>query len=315
MSIFTILVIIFIIVPIIKSIFKYFNEQKPHSTGYNWKKLYSSRLRSILSSYNNFQDEEIIDSAIGFYLFSYNDDTKEFIFIQEENVAVINLFNYKQLISYNIRNTRDYGIFIDLKTTVPNKTHISIECFNRETALKKIPYLVSSPSEFDNLYRIEQKKVEDIEYILRDILDERNNSEQPPVYQEEIVSTVSSPIIPLPLESEIQTTEVKEEPAATEIEEYSDFEELIPEEEVLEEHFQDEIPIPEESSVDQPADEEKTPVIEENNSKVLVPLSDIDEYSRGKFLDWEVQSAVGDAKVKGRRFIYLSPEQLEKLKS
>ncbi|MFV0328616.1 MAG: hypothetical protein ACK5KL_02145 [Dysgonomonas sp.] len=313
MSIFTILVIIFIIVPIIKSIFKHFNEQKPHATGYNWGKLYSARLRSILSSYNNFRDEEIIDSAIGFYLFSYNDDTNEFIFIQEEDIAIINHFTYMQLISYNIRNTRDYNIIIDLKTTVPNKTHISIECFNREIALKKIPYLTSSPSEFDNLYQIEKEKVEEVEYILQEILEKRSNTEQPPVYKEEV------PIytIPIPVDNEVQVIDVKEEIIPTEIEEDVPVlgELVTEEEEVLDETPYYETSQLEELVTNQSDKEEKIPVTEESSGEIEVSLTDIDDYSRGKFLDWEILSAVGDAKIKGQKSIYLSAEQLEKLKS
>lgn len=324
MSFFTVLFVIFIVISIVRSLLKHLNEQKPQQaagSGFNWKSYHSSRLRSILSTYNNFQDEEIIDSAVGFYLFSYNDDTGEFIFIQEDGIKVIHHFKYEQLTSYNIRNTRDHGIFIDFKTSVPNKTYISIECFNREAVLKKIPYLSSNPTEVDNLYRLEQEKVDEIGSIFEQILDEYKAPETPPVYQE-VVKEAPLPIVPLPQEEETEVIEINEEVTPVETEEYTpDYEELIPEtEKLLIEDIQEEI-LP-----DAPTQEEEQEsfiqegetiisIPEINNDKIQVSLSDIDAYSRGKFLDWEVQSAVGDAKVKGQKFIYLSSEQLEKLKS
>lgn len=324
MSTFTILVIIFIAVSIFRSISKYIKEQKPQSSGFNWGNYHSSRLRSILNTYNNFQDEDIIDSAVGFYLFSYNDDTREFIFIQEEGSKVIHHFKYSQLVSYNIRNTRDYGIFLDFKTTISNKTYISIECFNRESAIKKIPHLATNTTEIDNLYRLEQEKVEEIGDILQDILDENNETVLPPPYQDEIDDkTHSSPVIILPIEEEIKTLDIKAEPVPIGIEESTpplddlgleeEFQEV---EEIQEQYTPDIITEAEEQQEVYISEEESViPEINVDNSMIQVSLSDIDEYSRGKFLDWEIQSAIGDAKVKGQKYIYLNSEQLEKVKS
>ncbi|NDV93904.1 hypothetical protein D0T84_03090 [Dysgonomonas sp. 521] len=321
MSFFTVLFVIFIVISVVRSLLKHLNEQKPQQTSrFNWENYHSSRLRSILSTYNNFQDEEIIDSAVGFYLFSYNDETGEFIFIQEDGIKVIHHIKYQQLTSYNIRYTRDYNIFIDFKTSVPNKSYVSIECFNREIVLKKVPYLSSNLTEMENLYRLEKEKVDEIGSIFEQILDEYKDTETPPVYQE-VVKEIPLPIVPLPQEEETEIIEVNEEIRSVETEEYTpDYEELIPETaEVPIEDIPDEI-LPDTPTVEEQENfiqEEETTVFipEISNDKIQVSLSDIDEYSRGKFLDWEVQSAVGDAKVKGQKFIYLSAEQLEKLKS
>lgn len=327
MSIFTILVIIFIIVPVIKSVVKHFNEQKSDPSAYDWNRLYSSRLRSILSSYNNFRSEETIDSAIGFYLFSYNDDAKEFIFIQEEDIAFIHHISYHQLIGYNIRNTQDYGIYIDLDTTIPNKKHISIKCFEREDAIKKISYLTLQPAEINNLYQIEAGKVEDVEYILQMILEENEKTKQPPIYEKEIpileepvTNEILSDIPPLPSDYEIQIIEENKEVIASDVEEPTPaFEELIIDE-VLEEPLYNEEIEPENPVIsisdkgEGEGEGEKATEIE-SDGRIPVALSDIDNYTKGKFLDWEIQSAVGDAKIKGQRFIYLTSEQLEKLQS
>jgi len=323
MSLFTVLVIIFIVGSIVRSFLKHVNEQKPQSSGFNWNNYHSSRLRSILSTYNSFEDEDIIDSAVGFYLFSYNDDTREFIFIQEDGIKVINHFRYEQLVSYNIRNTRDYGIFIDFKTNVANKSYVSIECFNRETAIKKIPYLSSNTAEVDNLYRLEQEKVEEIGDILQEIVEGNKEKVLPPPYQEEIAITPPPLIIPLPLEDEIQVIEIEEEPVPIVIEEHTSFFDKsepetyeIQQEEVDEEFAPYTLPEPDEQPEIHIEEEESVfSEIEVDNEMIEVLLSDIDEYSRGKFIDWEVQSAVGDAKMKGEKCIYLNAEQVEKLKS
>ena len=58
--------------------------------------------------------------------------------------------------------------------------------------------------------------------------------------------------------------------------------------------------------------EAEIPVIE---GEIQISLSEIEEYSRGKFLEYEVRSAVSDAKMKGLKYISLSKEQLDRLKS
>jgi hypothetical protein len=323
MSTFTILVIIFIVAPIVKKLLKHIKEQKLQSSGFS-REDHSSGLRSMLNAYDSFRDEDFIDSAVGAYLFSYNDDSREFIFIQENGPEAVHHIKYQQLVSCDIRNTRDYGIFLDFKTTVPDEIYVSIRCFNREIALAKMPYLSSNLVELDNLYRLEQEKAEEIGEILQDILDENGNAKLPPSCKEEILAnTTPPPVIPLPVEDEIEITDVEEEPAPIEMKEYiPDFEEPIPE--------RGELPgegMPGEFMPDTPSELGKQPEIlirkeettllqpETNDGKIQVSLSDIEEYSRGKFLDWEVQSAVGDAKVKGRKFIYMNPEQFEQLKS
>lgn len=326
MSLFVYAAIAFIIVQFVKHFIKHNREESQRSSNrFNWSESYSLRLRSVLKTCEGFSDDDIIDSAVGFYLFSYDSTAREFIFI--ENDGVIHWLPYNDLIEYKVREGNDYRIMIDLKTSFSGKPYISIECFDREKLLKKMPQLQYKLDEIDKLYELEREKIEEIEYILSEIIEEDNRgiADTPPPYKEEEIKkepeTVKVEISPIPVILADVVTAVKEvkEEAVTFIEKEIPIEiveeapavyEIIPErEEIVPEPFP---AVEEPASIPEPEVKEEAPVADGN---VEVSLSEIEEYSRGKFLEYEVQSAVSDAKMRGKKYIYLTNEQLEKLKS
>lgn len=322
MSIFGYAILIFIIIRLVNHFIKQSREQsQTPSSGFNWADSYSQRLRSILKTCEGFDEDEIIDSAVGFYLFSYDSAAKEFIFIEEDDV--IHRLSYRDLIDYKVRENKDYRIIIDLKTSFSGKPYISLVCFEREKLLRKMPQLQYKMHEIDNLYELERDKIDEIEDVLSGIIEENKAvADTPPPYKEEqIVKTevikVEIPPVPgnvadivaaIKEEKEEAIAFLDEEPAIEAVREIPDVYEVAPEAEEQSEPL-----IVEERPIEAaPEMGEETPVIE---GEIQIPLSEIEEYSRGKFLEYEVRSAVSDAKMKGLKYISLSKEQLERLKS
>ncbi|WP_029903112.1 hypothetical protein [Prevotella sp. 10(H)] len=330
MSIFGYFIVIFIIIKLASYFIKQSQKETTSSTPHNdWESSYSQRLRSILKSCEGFDEDEIIDSAVGFYLFSYDNDRKEFIFIEDK--GTIHWLSYKNLLEYRVRENKDYKINIDLKTTAPDQPYLSIECFNKDKLLMKMPQLQYRQNDVDSLYELERDKVDDIEDILQTILEEG---------KEISINDVPVPPPYIQKEEEVKVEEYEPETTSTTInimdvitsvqDTKNEISEDIQEEVIIIEH-ETEIPeiIEENTSADIPeyisepiqpieilnnTPIEKKPV-KDADGKIEVSLSEIEDYSRGKFLEYEVQSAVSDAKMRGKKVIYLTDEQLEKLKS
>ncbi|WP_419034137.1 hypothetical protein [Dysgonomonas gadei] len=322
MSIFGYAILIFIIIRLVNHFIKQSREQsQTSSNGFNWSDSYSQRLRSILKTCEGFDEDEIIDSAVGFYLFSYDSAAKEFIFIEEDDV--IHRLSYRDLIDYKVRESKDYRIMIDLKTSFSRKPYISLVCFEREKLLRKMPQLQYKMPEIDNLYELERDKIDEIEDVLSGIIEENKAvaDTSPPYKEEEIVQAEVIKIEIPPVTENVAdiVTAIKEEkeeaiafldkgPAIETVREISDVYEAAPEtEEQSESLLVEEKPIETD-----PEMEAEIPVIE---GEIQISLSEIEEYSRGKFLEYEVRSAVSDAKMKGLKYISLSKEQLDRLKS
>lgn len=323
MSIFGYAILIFIIIRLVNHFMKQSREQsQTSSSGFNWADSYSQRLRSVLKTCEGFDDDEIIDSAVGFYLFSYDSVAKEFIFIEEDDV--IHRLSYRDLIDYKVRESKDYRIIIDLKTSFSGKPYISLVCFEREKLLRKMPQLQYKMHEIDNLYELERDKIDEIEDVLSGIIEENKavaDTPPPPYKEEQIVKTEVIKVEIPPVSGNVAdiVTAIKEEKEEAiafldgeqeieAVEEISDVYEVAPEAEEQSEPL-----IVEERPIEAaPEMGEETPAIE---GEMQISLSEIEEYSRGKFLEYEVRSAVSDAKMKGLRYISLSKEQLERLKS
>lgn len=320
MSIFGYAILIFILIRLVNHFMKQSREQNQNSSnGFNWSDSYSQRLRSVLKTCEGFNGDEIIDSAVGFYLFSYDSAAKEFIFIEDDDV--IHRLSYRDLIDYKVRESKNYRIIIDLKTSLSGKPYISLVCFEREKLLRKMPQLQYKTHEIDKLYELERDKIDEIEDFLSGIIEENKAvSDTPPAYKEEEIvketGVIKIEIPPVPAnvadivtaikeEKEEIATFLDEEPVIEAVEEIPDVYGTISAEEQSE-------PLLEEEESIQAEVEEETPAID---GEIKISLSEIEEYSRGKFLEYEVQSAVSDAKMKGQKYIYLSKEQLEKLKS
>lgn len=320
MSIFGYAILIFILIRLVNHFMKQSREQNQNSSnGFNWSDSYSQRLRSVLKTCEGFNGYEIIDSAVGFYLFSYDSAAKEFIFIEDDDV--IHRLSYRDLIDYKVRESKNYRIIIDLKTSLSGKPYISLVCFEREKLLRKMPQLQYKTHEIDKLYELERDKIDEIEDFLSGIIEENKAvSDTPPAYKEEEIvketGVIKIEIPPVPAnvadivtaikeEKEEIATFLDEEPVIEAVEEIPDVYETTSAEEQSE-------PLLEEEESIQAEVEEETPAID---GEIKISLSEIEEYSRGKFLEYEVQSAVSDAKMKGQKYIYLSKEQLEKLKS
>jgi hypothetical protein len=320
MSILSYAILTFILIRFVNHFIKQSREQNQTSTSrFNWSDSYSQRLRSVLKTCEGFDDNEIIDSAVGFYLFSYESTAREFIFIEED--GVIHRLPYNNLIEYEVREDKDSKIIIDLKTSFSGKPHISLVCFEREKLLRKMPQLQYRLHEIDNLYELERDKIDEIEDILSEIIEENKVvAYTPPSYKkEEIVKETEVIKIEIPPVSAnvadiVTAIKDEEEETVTFLEEKpfiepADVYEIVPETEVE----QPELLSVKEESVDvEPEVEEKKPVID---GEIQISLLEIEEYSHGKFLEYEVRSAVSDAKMKGQKYIYLSKKQLEKLKS
>ncbi|MDR1882469.1 MAG: hypothetical protein LBR26_06765 [Prevotella sp.] len=321
MSIFGYLILIFIVYRVVSKFIKQDGEQGSNgsngSNGFKWADFYSQRLRSVLNTCQGFDNDGIIDSAAGFYLFSYDSTAREFVFIEDDEV--IHRFSYRDLIEYKVRETKDHKIIIDLETSFPDKAYISIECFEKEKLLKKMPQLQYRLHEIDGLHELERDKADRIEDILAEITEENKEAPDvllPPPYKDYGNVEVIKPAIPaLPaVENIITAVREKKEGAPVENEKQV---------EVMQETCEAPEAIPETiREMPEAVSEEKPMKIHESgkekplaNGKIPVSLSEIEDYSRGKFIEYEVRSAVGDAKMKGQKYIYLTNEQLDRLKS
>ncbi|GAB6123027.1 hypothetical protein [Dysgonomonas termitidis] len=324
MSIFGYAILIFIIIRFVNHFIKQSRDQKQtSSSGFNWSDSYSLRLRSVLKTCEEFNDDEIIDSAVGFYLFSYDNTAREFIFIEDDDV--IHRLSYSNLIEYKVRENKDYKIMIDLKASFSGKPYISLACFDREKLLRKMPQLQYKLYEIDNLYELERNKIDEIEDILSGIIEENKMlTGTPPPYKKEVIvkepnvikieippvtANVADIVTAIKEEKEDAVTFLEERPVIEPAEENSGVSEIVAETKVEQ---PGPVPEKEEATDIEPEVEEEVPVIDGN---IQISLAEIEEYSRGKFLEYEVRSAVSDAKMKGQKYICLSKEQLEKLKS
>lgn len=289
------------------------------------------------TSFYDFKDDEeekeVITSPYGFYSFIVDWGKKEFSVTQDKGEKInIVFFNLK---GYEVKTRNDAVITLELKTYLPGKSFISIECFSKIRVLPQLPEWQRRPLELNKVYDQELAQVDEIDDILSDIMDENGSqtSATPPPYKEEKKveekkeTPVAVPVVPnildivksIPDKKEGIETKVEQEEIPVVIVE--EVEEEIPEVKVesyqpqeikIEDPFE-ETPPYEEIKIE-PRSVEPVSHNEDTGDKVRVSLSDVEYYSYGKFLDSEVQSAVGDAKMRGKKEIFITKEQLEKLK-
>jgi len=288
-------------------------------------------------SFYDFKDDdeekEVITSPYGFYSFIVDWSKKEFSITQDKGEKInIVFFNLK---GYEVKTKNDAVITLELRTYLPGKPFISIECFSKIKVLPQLPEWQRRPLELNKVYDQELLLVDDIDDILSEIMDENgtHTSATPPPYNpekkapEKIETPVAVPVIPnildivepIPDKEKVVETKVEEEEVPTVIveevkEETSEIkvEPLQPQEIKIEDPFESTSSY-EEIKVE-PRPVEPVSHNEDTGDKVRVSLSDVEYYSYGKFLDSEVQSAVGDAKMRGKKEIFITKEQLEKLK-
>ncbi|MDH6307279.1 hypothetical protein M2451_000428 [Dysgonomonas sp. PFB1-18] len=280
-------------------------------------------------------DKEVIESPYGFYTFMVDWDKKEFSIVQDkgEKINVV-FFNLK---GYEVKTRNDAVITLELKTYLPGKSFISIECFSKIKVLPQLPEWQRRPLELNKVYDQELAQVDEIDDILSDIMDENGvqSTTTPPPYkqekkiQEKKETPVAVPVVPNILDivesipEKKEEIEIKTEPEEIPIVEIpaviiEEVKEEIPEikserqEIKIEDPFESTPPYEEIKIEGRPV--EPVPDSEDAGDKVRVSLSDVEYYSYGKFLDSEVQSAVGDAKMRGKKEIFITKEQLEKLK-
>ncbi len=289
------------------------------------------------TSFYDFKDDEeekeVIESPYGFYSFTVDWNKKEFSIIQDKGEKInIVFFNLK---GYEVKTKNNAVITLELRTYLPGKPFISIECFSKIKVLPQLPEWQRRPLELNKVYDQELEQVDEIDDILSEIMDENGTptSATPPPYKSEKIETpVTVPVVPN-IQDIVESVSDKKEEIKTKIktEEIPIIE--IPA--VIVEEVKEEIPEmkieplqPQEIKIEDPF--EATPPYEEikieprpvepvshnedTGDKVRVSLSDVEYYSYGKFLDSEVQSAVGDAKMRGKKEIFITKEQLEKLK-
>lgn len=276
-----------------------------------------SDLGHILDRYADFSKDEIIESSVGFYLFCIDRKSKDFIFITQ-NETVYRL-SYDNLKTYSIEEVSDDIVNLRLNTTFTQKPIILIECFNRMKALTKMPSFRQNITALDDLYDLEISKISRLDEVLNEIVIARNGiSDQPtppPYIKHE--KTEVPPVITivnekkLPVESKpkvnkphIHQEEIIEVPETIEIIEEID----VPSVEV------NYIPMNAPEEIPEIKKEQTASSVEDVPGKVRISLEEIEEYSRGKFLDSDIQSIFSDARMRGKKDIYITEEQLENLK-
>lgn len=314
------IILIVIVVRALSSYFKKKNEASQNAS-FNPK---GSPLKRILANYGDFSADIIIESPLDFYLFSVDETQKDFIFITEAK-AVYRL-SYDNLKSYSIRKKEGAEIRLDLMTTFAKKPIITITCFDATTALAKLSGSERSTVSTSQLYEEELDNVELIEEILSEILSERTSYSEdvPPPYVEPTQPiVVEKTIVVPPAEPIVDITEVVE-PKPKGIVYIPEVQVTKPIEEVS--VREEEIPTSPNSIFVEPVvvesdrvgvKPEKTEEVIENDileGNICVSLDDVEEYSRGKFLESAVQSAFSDARLHGKKYIVITEEQFENLK-
>lgn len=283
----------------------------------------SSYMEHMLGRYGDFLEDETIESSVGFYLFSIDRENKDFIFITEDETVY--RLSYDNLTDYSIEEVKDNIIRISLHTTFSQKPVISIECFNKVKALPKMTSLHQNIKSLNDLYKEEISKINRVGEILNEIITTRNSDfyksvTSPPPYTPTYKEKNDKPlVIEIDNQQELSANESlnKNEPK------YIFEEEIIEVPETVELLNQDNDELSnqaEDQITNHPTEEPEIKIEPIKNSedqvegKVKISLTEIEGYSRGKFLDPEIQSVFSDAKMRGNQYIYITQEQMEDLK-
>lgn len=317
MSIFTIIAIVLIIVKVVQYLLRDRGE-----TGRQWQHPLPNRDES---NDDEEYDSEYIESDFGFYIFEVYPAEEEFSFTSDNETYD---FSYSDLKNFSVKTTNDAVIAITLITNIPDKSQITIECFNRVKVFAQLPSHNRNIADLNRIYEEERRKVERIKEVLNEILYQNNPSshtneeegkKEAPVFVEVKEETVIPPIPAVNIFDIVDSvkdnknTVLKEEPKTTD---------TLPTYTVAEEIEEPEIiPIDTETSNENIFNEESVynqqPEIEEKiipEGKTSITIDEVEELSRGKFLEYNIQSAISDAKMKGDKEIYITEEELEKLK-
>lgn len=319
------IIYIILIVIIVRSLTSYLKKKNevPQNANFSPK---DSPLKRILANYGDFSADIIIESPFDFYLFSVDELKKDFIFITE--VKAVYRLSYDNLKSYSIRKKEGAEIRLDLITTFEKKPIITIICFDATTALAKLSGSQRSAVSTSQLYEEELENIELIEEVFSEILEERisesedvpppyvESSTQPMIEEEAVVTPLVEPsketahvIEVIPEKIDLSETKVIDAPNSEKACELDkpDSDSII--------FANTDIVDPELDFVD--VKPEKTEEVVESDiaeGNVCVSLEDVEEYSRGKFLESAVQSAFSDARLHGKKYIVITEEQFENLK-
>lgn len=307
MDFFFYIFVIFIIVKVAQYIIKSSKEQ---SQGMPAKAFPQSEMEM---GYDPMDDT--IKSSLNFYVFEIDRKRQEFSFTVAHDMY---RFNYTDLKEYAIRTQNEAVIIIDLKINKVSLPSLQIECFSKLEAIGRLPEDKRRPVPLHQLYEMELRKAGRIGQILTEIMEEKPfvKAETPPpfILEEKIEKKVENK------REEIKTT-IEEKPNLFDIIEsiHKDkgekeiIPEIAPEPVVPEEKYMIEKEI-----IEKPLTEITTESTENNessnNDSIKISLSDIEEYSYGKFLDSDIREAVGNAKMKGQKEVLITKEQLEKLR-
>jgi len=308
------LFLIFLFIKLIQYFIKRGNEQNQNQgRNYDIPKQVFTQQQDNPSSYSSgYSGDEVFESSLGFYSFEVDDDKEEFYFMAEGKRYA---FTFRNLLGYEIKTRNDAVITIELRTNHPSHAFLEVECFSKLKAVSLLPEDERRPLPLHRLYEEELKTVEEIGEILQDVLDDNKD-------YEEVQIEETPPPIPVILPEE-KIEEKKDEVVVDNTPGLLDLMETIKDDDEKTElvsEFIEEYPLVEEyktepeTVVNKPVEEQ--PVIEEqaDDDLVRISLSDVEYYSYGKFLDSDIQSAVGDAKMRGKKEIFITKEQLEKLK-
>ncbi|MBK5719243.1 hypothetical protein JGH11_00005 [Dysgonomonas sp. Marseille-P4677] len=314
---------ILIIIAVLSIIFKLVNaynepKQGPISSP---ESISDIPLRNVLNRYSDFSANMIVESSVNLYLFALNRRDKEFIVICDPNTVY--RLSYDKLKDYVVKKLENSTIALNLFTTLPQKPVIFISCFNEARILAKEAESGQHVTsiDLDDLYNIELEKIEELALLLDEILAVNEN-----ILEEHLQSPYVEDYTGLDQDRdtitniEIQIVDTTKEERA-----YTREEESIKEEEPSYVYEEPLVIIPSVPTLEkqEPAEEESELSTTNNNNpenvtlpdeNIQISLTEIEEYSRGKFLDSDIQSAFSEARMKGKKHIYITKEQLENLK-
>lgn len=325
-------ILLAILFRVVGYIFKSAGANQNNSTSYEPADSADDDFYDILGSIDGFSDDEIVESVTESYLFSIDRTSKQFIFILRD--GTVYRYNFEKLVSYSVRKQENKTIAIDLKVRDINRPYIYINCFDTLKLYNEHPRQFSNVDELVDLYKEELENIDEIKKILDEILKENDRiAASAPMKEQPIITPIPEQRPkPKPVKTVLEVVEtikdVKEEKDTVVIEEVVE-EPLIvetvttiaPEKEVEQLYvpdysykpLQEEVVNAEPLIVSPPS-----PAIEEekdDEGRTKTTIDEIEALSRGKFLDSAIQSAVSDAKMRGKKFIYLTDEQLDNLKN
>ncbi|MBD8387710.1 hypothetical protein [Dysgonomonas sp. BGC7] len=320
MSIFTIFVIIAIIVKIVQYFLK--GNEESQSSDDRWQSHHTTLAES---SDDEGYDSEYIESDFDFYTFEVYPEEEEFSFTTDDETYD---FSYSALKDFSVKTTNDAVISITLITNIPDKSQVTIECFNRVKVFAQLPSHNRNIADLNRIYEVERRKVERIKEVLNEILYQNNpsshiNEEEGKKEETDFVEVKAEEVtLPIPTVNIFDILDSVKDNKNMVLMEEPKTADTFPEYTVAEEIEEPEMtPIVRETSNENIFNEEsiynQQPEITEKvipEGKTSITIDEVEELSRGKFLDYSIQSAISDAKMKGDKEIYITEEELEKLK-